>query len=230
MMQLAAFDIAGTTIDDRSLVYDALHAAVTSYGVHVADADLQENMGTEKHAALEALLRAGGRDPDAALIDEAYERFTTALRRHYEEQPPTAMPGVEQALRRVRQAGMKVALTTGFSADVATMVLDGVGWRVGPLREGGMVDALVTADEVPAGRPAPYMIFRAMERTGVLDVRSVAVAGDTGADLVAGTRSGAALVAGVLSGSGSREVLERQPHTHLLPSVVEVLQVADELG
>lgn len=99
-----------------------------------------------------------------------------------------------------RATGFKVALTTGFTRDVADMVLDGVGWRVGPLEDGGMVDALVTADEVAAGRPAPYMIFRAMERAGVVDVRRVVVAGDTGADLVAGTRSGAGLVAGVLSG------------------------------
>lgn len=226
MFELAAFDIAGTTIDDRSLVYDALSEAVTSYGVDVADTDLQHNMGTEKHAALEALLRAGGQDPDAACIDEAYDRFVAALRRLYGEQPPVAMPGVEQALRRVRAAGFKVALTTGFTRDVADMVLDGVGWRVGPLEDGGMIDALVTADEVAAGRPAPYMIFRAMERTGVVDVRRVVVAGDTGADLVAGTRSGAGLVAGVLSGSGSRETLEASPHTHVLPSVVEVLQEA----
>lgn len=122
--------------------------------------------------------------------------------------------------------GFKVALTTGFTRDVADMVLDGVGWRVGPLEDGGMVDALVTADEVAAGRFAPYMIFRAMERAGVVDVRRVVVAGDTGADLVAGTRSGAGLVAGVLSGSGSRETLEASPHTHVLPSVVEVLQEA----
>ncbi|EGD56172.1 hypothetical protein SCNU_04926 [Gordonia neofelifaecis NRRL B-59395] len=35
-------------------------------------------------------------------------------------------------------------------------------------------DAVITTDDVPAGRPAPYMIFRAMERCGVASVRGVA--------------------------------------------------------
>lgn len=52
-----------------------------------------------------------------------------------------------------RATGFKVALTTGFTRDVADMVLDGVGWRVGPLEDGGMVDALVTATRWRRGVP-----------------------------------------------------------------------------
>lgn len=226
MIRLAVFDIAGTTIDDRSLVYDALRDAVESFGVSVQPDDLQANMGTEKHDALRTLLVAGGYDPSGDDIGVAYDRFVTALKRYYDEQPPIAMPGVEEALTSARRAGVKVALTTGFTQDVAGLVLDGVGWRVGSLADGGMVDALVTADEVAAGRPAPYMIHRAMERTGIDDVVEVMTAGDTIADLLSGTRSGAAMVVGVLSGSGEESALRAQPHTHILPSVVEALTIA----
>ena len=62
-----------------------------------------------------------------------------------------------------------------------------------------MADTVVCGSDVPAGRPAPYMIFRAMERLGVTDVARVLVAGDTPRDLEAGTNSGAAMVVGVLS-------------------------------
>lgn len=83
----------------------------------------------------------------------------------------------------------------------------------------GTVDAVVCGDEVPRGRPAPYLIFRAMEATGVDSVHHVATVGDTALDLRAGHHAGVRLDVGVLSGAHTRPQLEREPHTHLLPSV-----------
>jgi len=58
----------------------------------------------------------------------------------------------------------------------------------------------VTSDEVEAGRPYPYMIEKAMERTGVSDPARVLVAGDTVVDARAGAKAGAGMVCGVLTG------------------------------
>ena len=80
----------------------------------------------------------------------------------------------------------------------------------------------MTVDEVAAGRPAPYMVFRAMERTKVIAVDAVLVAGDTAADLEAGTNAGAGAVVGVGTGGLSLAELARVRHTHLLPSVAEL--------
>ena len=109
---------------------------------------------------------------------------------------------------------MKVALTTGFSADVHGPLLHALGWNVPDT-----VDAIVCTDDVPAARPAPYMIFRAMERCGVLDVGRVLVAGDTPRDLAAGINAGAGAVVGVATGDLTLEALGRHRHTHLLASL-----------
>ena len=95
-------------------------------------------------------------------------------------------------------------------------LLDVLGWRE------GVLDAVVCVDDVPAGRPAPYMIFRAMELTGIRDVRRVLTAGDTTRDLQAGMNAGAGFVVGVLSGSQTAEELSAAKHTHLLNVVAEV--------
>lgn len=89
---------------------------------------------------------------------------------------------------------------------------------------GTTIDALVTSDQVPASRPAPYLVFRCMEATGVDDVRSVLVAGDTPNDLLAGHRAaaGAGFVVGVATGSFTLERLAAEPHTQLLGSVAEI--------
>lgn len=205
MITLAVFDMAGTTINDGGAVYDALREAVEETGVSVAPADLQTWMGTEKRAAITALIELGGGDPKmpADRVSRAYDRFSALLTEKYTAQPPTPLPGIATAISQLRAAGIKVALTTGFSRDIATGILDAIAWGVGPEAPAAsavVVDALVCGDEVAEGRPAPYMIQRAMEATGVHDVSSVLAAGDTLVDVQAGINSGAALTFGVLTG------------------------------
>ncbi len=216
MIQLVAFDMAGTTIDDHGSVYRALSRAVEETGATFADADLQQWMGTDKVQAITALMELGGVAPEPATVAAAFDRFRVILAESYRDEPPVAIDGVIEALRTLRSRGVRVALTTGFSDDVAAPLLEALGWRVGEL-----LDAVVTTSDVPEGRPAPYLIHRAMERTGVIDVRRVLAAGDTIVDVRAARNAGAIAV-GVLTGKLSREQLEAEDHDHVLNSVAEV--------
>ncbi len=131
-----------------------------------------------------------------------------------------------EALAALRAAGVKVALTTGFARDVADPLLATLGWQEGD----ELVDVMVCVDEVAAGRPAPYLIFRAMERTGTQRVDRVLAAGDTVVDLEAGTNAGAAAVVGVGTGKLSLEDLAVHPHTHLIDSVADLPALVGSLG
>ena len=214
--------MAGTTVDDHGLVYVALADSVRETGATVSEFDLQTWMGTDKLTAIGALMTLGGADPDGA--PEAFERFRVILAGSYLATPPIALPGVENALRSLRELGVQVSLTTGFSDDIAYPILDAIGWSVGD-----QLDAVVTTSDVSAGRPAPYLIHHAMEQTGVQDVATVLAAGDTIVDLVAARNAGAVGV-GVLTGALTRDELARHPHHHILPSVVEVLDLPEVTG
>lgn len=214
---LCAFDMAGTTIDDQGRVYDALRDSVTHRGATVSDEDLQTWMGTEKREAITNLLRLGGVEPTDELVDESYTHFVELLRTYYRETPPVALPGVEDAFRALRSQGIKVALTTGFSREVAEPLLEALGWSVGE-----DLDAVVCADEVAAGRPAPHMVHRAMERTGTRSTAEVLVAGDTVADVEAGLNAGAAQSIGVLTGALAAEQLAAVGATAVLDGVKDV--------
>jgi phosphonatase-like hydrolase len=98
---------------------------------------------------------------------------------------------------------------------VVEAILAGVTWS-------GLLDAWVCGDDVPRGRPAPFMIFRAMERCGAEDVRRVAVVGDTRLDLEAAWNAGAGWRIGVLTGAHDRATLATAPHTHLCEAVTAV--------
>ncbi|ALE07478.1 HAD family hydrolase [Arthrobacter sp. ERGS1:01] len=225
MIELAAFDMAGTTIDDHGLVYVALAEAVEETGAPVSAAELQQWMGTDKVTAITALMKLGGQEPDDARVAAAFDRFRAILAERYAATPPVALPGVETALTALRARGIKVALTTGFDDDVAHPLLESLGWRVGS-GAGTMIDAVVTTSDVAAGRPAPYMIHRAMEKTGVNDVRNVLAAGDTAVDVEAGRNAGAISV-GVLTGKMTRELLAGLPCDHVLDSVADVPALAE---
>ncbi|WP_433413568.1 phosphonatase-like hydrolase [Microtetraspora malaysiensis] len=232
-IELVVLDMAGTTVEEHGAVYQALAEAVTAAGGRPTEADIQRWMGASKREAITRLLaESTGHDPDEATVDAAFADFRARLDKAYRDRPPTPLPGVPEALARIRAAGVKVALTTGFDREVTTALLATLGWRVAPgaapvdgavdVADGVVIDASVCVDDVPTGRPAPYMIFRAMEATGVWDVARVAVAGDTVRDLQAGTNAGARLVVGVLTGKLDAVGLGAERHTHLLPGVADL--------
>jgi len=167
--------------------------------------------------AIGALMELGGQEPTPERASAAFERFRIILAESYRDNPPVGLPGVEDALIELRGRGIRIALTTGFSDDVALPLLESIGWSVG---DGGdhLLDAVVTTSHVAAGRPAPYMIHHAMELTGVTDVRAVLAAGDTIVDLLAAHNAGVIGV-GVLTGALTRAQLAEHPHDHILESV-----------
>lgn len=224
MIELAVFDMAGTTVDDHGIVYIALQDAVVETGAAVAPADLQEWMGADKVTAITALMGLGGQEATDERVAGAFERFREILAQRYAATPPVALPGVEAAIGTLRGRGIKVALTTGFDDDVAYPLLESLGWVVGS-GSGSTVDAVVTTSDVVQGRPAPYMIHRAMEKTGVHDVRAVLAAGDTAVDVQAARNAGCFSV-GVLTGKLNREQLAVNPHDYILSGVVEVPELA----
>lgn len=225
MIEMVAFDMAGTTIDDHGLVYEALQRCVEETGALVSAANLQLWMGADKVEAITALMGLGGIHPAPDAVGRAFDRFRAILADSYRERPPVALSGVEDALRLLRARGVKVALTTGFSSEVASALLGSLGWTIGS-GPNDLLDAVVTTSDVPAGRPAPYLIHRAMERLGVHDVHTVLAAGDTIVDVRAARNAGVVAV-GVLTGKLTREELEVEPHDYVLDSVVEVLSLSE---
>lgn len=218
-IKLIACDMAGTTIDEHGDVYRALENSVAENGVEVKPDDLQKWMGADKVEAITALLKLGGHEADDATVSRSFDRFRELLSQYYAENPPVGLPGVEDALRELKAAGIKIALTTGFSSDVAEPLLETLGWKIG---EDELLDAVVTSDEVEAGRPFPYMIQKAMERTGVTDPAQVLVAGDTIVDAQAGARAEAGMVCGVLTGKLEEEAFEGSGTTDVIDSVADL--------
>jgi phosphonatase-like hydrolase len=111
---------------------------------------------------------------------------------------------------------VKVALTTGFDRETTVSLLGSLGW------DSTVVDAVVCIDDVAAGRPAPFLVFHAMEATGIADVRRVLVAGDTVRDVESGLNAGAAVVVAVRTGHVPEPTLAAAGPTHVLDGVARI--------
>ena len=212
--------MAGTTVRDGGAVAQAFSAALADHGVTASPAQISAVRGAAKRAAIATLVAPGHANEygaDAARVEAVYASFKAHLQRVFTREA-VPVEGAVATFAWLREHDIKLALNTGFDRDITEILLGALRWR-------DIADAVICGDDVAQGRPAPYMIFRAMETAGVTSVREVLNVGDTVSDLQAACNAGVAVSVGVLSGAHSREQLERQPHTHLLNSVAELPQL-----
>ena len=213
---LVIFDMAGTTIEDRGEVPAAFAATLADHGITIGADEITRMRGGSKRQAIRNFVADRLREDSPtrrALEDEIYANFRRKLAQAYTTGGVRPIEGAASAIYSLRARGIKVALTTGFDRDIATLLLSTIGWTR------NTVDAVVCGDDVTNGRPAPDMILLAMKLTGVPDAAQVANVGDTAFDLESGARAGVMWNIGVLSGEHTREALERAPHTAIIRSI-----------
>src|SRR5262245_26914125 len=218
-IELMVFDMAGTTVSEGGAVYQCLRDTLEANGLWVAAESLNEVKGMDKYEALRILIeRSDMREELLPGLDAIHEDFVERMIEFYRSDPSVGeTPGAGETFRRLRRAGVKVALNTGFSRDIAQTLIDRLGWE-----RDRLIDASVTSDEVERGRPSPDMIRLLMLKLHVADSRRIAKVGDTPADLLEGRNAECGLVIGVTQGSSTREQLGQYPHDHLIASVAEL--------
>jgi phosphonatase-like hydrolase len=213
-VELVIFDLAGTTVEDRGEVPDAFAGALAKHGIEVSAEQLHSVRGASKRQAVFLLIPPG---PErVARATAVYDSFREQLIQRYQSDGVHPIAGAATTFQSLRKRGVRLALNTGFDREVTTLLLDALAWG------GGFFDAVVSGDEVTKGRPAPYLIFRAMEAAGAGNVHTVVNVGDTTLDLHAGHNAGVRWNIGVLSGAHKLPELKDAPHTHLLTSIAEL--------
>jgi phosphonatase-like hydrolase len=216
-LDLVVLDMAGTTIADQGQVPSAMLAALKAHGLTLSSDELTGVRGSSKREAIRSLVGPHR----TAFADAVYVTFRGELVQRYAAAGVQPIAGAAAVIRDLRARGVRVALNTGFDRETAMLLLEAVGWA------DGIVDAVVCGDDVRRGRPAPYLIHRAMETTGVTSVFKVANVGDTTLDLWAGHNAGVRWNIAVLSGAHDRGMLAGAPGTHIIESLADLASVWD---
>jgi phosphonatase-like hydrolase len=221
-IRLVIFDVAGTIIEDHGEVLTCFRRALEENGITATESELSEWKGASKREVIGHFVeRQFGGAGESDRGEKAYADFRGLLEGHYRAHGVAPIAGAEAAFAWLRENGILLATTTGFYREVNDLILERAGWQK-------RFQASISSSEVRQGRPAPFMIFRAMEATGVLAVSQVINVGDTPLDLQAGSNAGVRGVVGVLTGMHSLERLRREPHTHILPSIAALPELVEQ--
>jgi len=217
--KLAVFDIAGTTVADDSAVANAFCKAFETYGYHeVSEEDVKPLMGYKKPLAIRMVLEKLGVDWDVELIEDIHDEFVGEMMDYYEYSPEVKpMVQAENVFLQLKEKGIRVALNTGFSKDIADVIVNRFQWK-----EKGLIDDYIASDEVEEGRPQPFMIQTLMERGGVDDPKEVVKVGDTEVDINEGRNAGCALVVAVTTGAFTREQLNTYHPDHIIDDLSQL--------
>ncbi|MDR1520095.1 MAG: phosphonoacetaldehyde hydrolase [Planctomycetota bacterium] len=236
-VSLVVCDLAGTTVDYGSRAPLAAFIEVFGrHGVIASEAETRGPMGMDKRDHLERMLslppiaaqwrKQHGRDSTAADLDMLFKEFmpiqTELLEAHSE-----VVPGAAEAVELCRSLKIKVAATTGYNRPMTDIVL------AAAKRRGLTFDFSRCAAEVPAGRPAPWMIFRCMEAANAYPPSAVIKIGDTIADIEAGLNAGVWTVGVAMTGNLlglSRRAVEKMTKAELEASLIPVRGKMAEAG
>jgi phosphonoacetaldehyde hydrolase len=153
-------------------------------------------------AVAERWRRTHGHDWTEADVATIYDAFVVrqlaVLDRH-----SGLVPGLLGCVAELRRRSLPIGATTGYFRAAAERVLRAAA------EQGYVPDVALCPDDVPAGRPAPWMIFRHMELFGVYPPAAVVKVGDTPVDMEEGRNAGAWCV-GVTASSNEVGCTETQ--------------------
>lgn len=203
-IRLVIFDWAGTTVDHGSQA--PLMPFVRAFGQRGVEITLEEArrpMGVHKKDHLRALLqlpevsrRWRERYQSEATendIDDLYFHFMQ-LQLDVIDDFTHLVPGLLDVVGILRSRGIAIGASTGYFRAAAERVYRAAA------AQGYRPDHCICTEEVPAGRPAPWMVFRIMEALGHFPPALVVKVGDTVPDIGEGLAAGAWSV-GVLRSS-----------------------------
>ena len=214
-VRLAVLDIAGTTVRDDDAVARAFRNAFIKNGYGISLEDAHPYMGVKKIDAVKEMLtnlQVSFTEDTAAAI---HEDFVKEMMEYYRHDPAVKpFTDTEQVFSKMKEAGIRIALNTGFPRIIAAAIIHRFQWM-----ERGLIDDYIASDEVSKGRPSAEMIQVLMQRAGISDASEVLKAGDTTVDIQEGHQAGCGYIIALTTGAGQEEELLAEEPTHLLPSL-----------
>ena len=193
-IKAVVLDWAGTTVDYGSIAPAVVFVEAFKHaGVDISMAEARGPMGMSKKDHIRAIMHmprvmsawtdAHGRAPRDEDVERVYAQFT-AMQMRVLTQYADLIPGTMEAMLYFRSRDIRVGSCSGYTRammDVLVPAAAQLGFRP---------DTVVAGDEVPAGRPAPWMALENAKLLGVYPMEAIVKIGDTIADVEEGLNAG----------------------------------------
>jgi pyrophosphatase PpaX len=175
-LQTALFDLDGTLIDSIRLILDSYHHTLTQHKLPArTDEEWLRGVGTPLHVQFSEW--RGSPEVLEAMI-ATYREYN--IKHH--DRMVTVYPGVVDAIREIKAAGIQTGLVTSKNRQGAVKGLTLVGLEA-------LMDVLVCADEVTNYKPHPEPVEKAVALLGA-DPATTVYVGDSIHDMQSGRAAG----------------------------------------
>ncbi len=193
-IEAVILDWAGTAVDYGSFAPTAVFLRLfESQGIHITAEDARSGMGLMKKDHLRTILSrplvaeawksAHGAPYSEADINTLFENFVPMQLAVLTEfaQP---IPGLLSVVKDLRARSIKIGSTTGYIRSMMDVLTP-------KARENGYEpDCIVCPDEVPNGRPYPWMCYQNAIQMNVFPMQAIVKVGDTLVDIEEGLNAG----------------------------------------
>ena len=220
-IQLAMFDMAGTTVNDKvdghPLMVVSMMRAFAKHGIELSPDAINKHRGKQKSEAIQTLLKEVVElsPTDAERVsDGVYREFLHELESNLSS--ISEINGATELFRYLKSRGIHVGVGSGFPMQVVQGFVSQLGWL-----DKGLLDYVGSAEQIGVGRPNPKMILDAMEQLNITDGSKVLKIGDTVVDIQEGKNARAWTVA-VLTGSQTKAQLMAAGPDYILSSIREL--------
>jgi pyrophosphatase PpaX len=211
VLAAALFDFDGTLVDTTEMIFQSMRHATTSVlgRDDIPREELLANVGQPLPRQMEVL--------DA----ERAELLLKAYRAHHEEHHDALIgefPGVDEALYRLRVAGVKVVVVTSKrrrSVEMALVKFPGLDL---------VVDRFVTMEDTREHKPHPEPLLKGLEMVGNVPKDRAVYVGDSPFDVQAAKAAGLRSVA-VSWGAFSEDTLREAEPDHLVSDIDAAVDV-----
>lgn len=193
-LQAVVFDWAGTTVDHGSLApIRVLQKIFADRGIEITEEEARRDMGILKKDHIRALLNIPriAHEWESRYRQKAGESEVENLFADFIPQQTACLvecsdviPGVADAVQRLRARGLKIGSTTGYTRPLLDVLLPHAA------SHGYSPDCALCPDDVGAGRPAPWMMYESAVRMKVYPFEAVVKVGDTISDIEEGLNAG----------------------------------------
>jgi pyrophosphatase PpaX len=209
----ALFDLDGTLIDSIRLILDSYHHTLNSHNLPArTDEEWLRGVGTPLHVQFSAW-----QEPPEIL--EAMIATYRAFNLEHHDRMVAIYPGVLDAMREIKAAGVQTGLVTSKNRYGAIKGLKLVGLEA-------LMDVLVCADEVANPKPHPEPVEKAVALLGANPTTTVYV-GDSIHDMNSGRAAGVRTAA-ALWGPFKRSHLESAEPDYWLERPADLVRLFSE--
>jgi phosphoglycolate phosphatase len=206
-VRAALFDLDGTLVDSLEDLTDAVNHMLAGFGrPTLTTASVRRLVGKGAHNLVGRALETESEEA----ITRGIELFVAYNRAHVTDKS-ALYPGVREALRRLAENGIRLAVISNKHEALCRLIMEALGIA-------GLFEIICGGDTFAEMKPSPLPLLQALERFGIAAHEAVMV-GDSINDIQAGQQAGITTI-GCTWGYGGMGELAEADHRAASPGDV----------